>query len=193
MAMCDVATLNASLPAGRGPANRFHKECVFGPGRRERRSKRQAATYAEAIKRHTARGKLTVCWAFVLYALPSWFNWKDGRCDPSHETIADKVDLSVKTVQRALAMAKRLGLIGWDQRKVETKGDGTCQVTNQYRILPGLAEPTEAPKVDQPSRERRSIRLKDSESGYSDSPGPLERALAGLARSGGFVLRTRTA
>jgi hypothetical protein len=189
----DVDTPKTPIPAGHGPANRFHKECVFGPGRPEKRTKRQVATYAEAIKRHTARGNLTVCWAFVLYALPSWFNWKDGRCDPSHETIADQVDLSVKTVQRAFAMAKRLGLIGWDQRKVETKGGEICQVTNQYRILPGLAEPTDAPKVAPPSRERPSIRIKESESGCSDSTNPIEKALAALAAAGGLVLRPRTA
>ncbi len=40
-----------------------------------------------------------------------YLNRKDGRCDPSHETLAEECDLSVRTVRDGLSALRELGLI----------------------------------------------------------------------------------
>jgi DNA-binding transcriptional MocR family regulator len=66
----------------------------------------------------------------------------DGQCDPSHETIAQDVGCSARTVRRALAQLKSLGLLTW-QRRLVPVGRGTEQTSNAYAlIVPGMAQTT---------------------------------------------------
>lgn len=114
--------------------------------------------------------------------LPGWLNRQNGRCDPSHDTIAGKAGVCVRTVQRALAVGKRLGLVGWDQRAVRLPGE-TIQITNQYQLFPGMASDVDAPAVDARPQEQRSTDINKSITGYSDFRSRLELALASLGRA----------
>ena len=55
----------------------------------------------------------------------------DGQLDPSHETIARDVACCARSVRRATAMLRALGLVHRQQRLVR---DGSCvaQTRNQY-------------------------------------------------------------
>lgn len=161
---------------------RFHKACVFNAGRRIARTRGHLATFERAALFHKKAGHLTEGQFQVVMELPGWLNLRGGRCDPSHRTIGNKANVKVKTVQRALGTAKRLGLIGWDQRARRIGGE-TIQITNQYQILPGLAAATEAPAVSACPPEQPITEDIKSISCCSDSVSPLERALAALGRA----------
>lgn len=181
MAFTHQQTQRISATGRRIP--RYHKECTLGAGRRQRRSKQHLQRWESAVLHHRRRRHLTPDQFRALMTLPSWLNRGNGRCDPAHQTIAARADVCVRTVQRAFAIAKRFGLIGWDQRAARV-GDETVQITNQYVLFPGLAEPADAPAIEAPPRpEQRSTEDIKSISGCSDSLSPLERALAALGRA----------
>jgi hypothetical protein len=46
------------------------------------------------------------------------YRGRGGLICPAHATLAERARLSVSTVQRALAMAQRLGLVSWSERPV---------------------------------------------------------------------------
>lgn len=161
---------------------RFHKQCTLTTGRRAPRSRRQILTFERAALAHRRAGRLSADHFQALMALPTWLNLRGGRCDPSHATIAARAGVCVKTVQRALAAAKRIGLVTWDQRATRRDGE-TVQITNQYVLLPGLASPTDAPPVDRPPQQQPITDIRESRICCSDSSSPLERALASLGRA----------
>jgi len=171
---------------------RFHKACRFNVGRWLPRDREQVARWRKSVERRHRLGSLTDAEAAVLLTLPTWLNRKSGRCDPAHGTIAKKAGVCVKTVQRALEGARRLRLVDWDQRAVKI-GSVVTQISNLYRLFPGIPAPKEAPAIDASPQEQRSTVLRRSEDGCSDSISideslsPILRAaLARLGNTGGF-------
>jgi hypothetical protein len=63
---------------------------------------------------------------------------KDGRCDPSHETLAADSAESVSTVKRALSAFRECGLVWWAQRMVRD-GWRAVQTSNAYVLTLGDA------------------------------------------------------
>lgn len=61
---------------------------------------------------------------------------------PSHATLADRAGCCVRTVQRALEMAGRLGLVSWVERRVRAAWRW-LRTSNTYRLLMP-AEPIQA-------------------------------------------------
>jgi Helix-turn-helix domain len=59
----------------------------------------------------------------------------DGRCDPSHETLASDASCDEKTVRRALDTLKDLGLVRWINRLVRD-GWRAAQTSNAYLLAP---------------------------------------------------------
>jgi DNA-binding GntR family transcriptional regulator len=57
----------------------------------------------------------------------------DGQLDPSHDTIADDVGCCARTVRRALAALKALGLVMWQCRLVRA-GWRVAQTSNAYLL-----------------------------------------------------------
>lgn len=53
---------------------------------------------------------------------------------PSHETLADRARVSVRTVQRALEEARDVGLLDWTERRVK-RGWRWLRTSNVYRLL----------------------------------------------------------
>ena len=62
-------------------------------------------------------GNLTRVWRDVLLTLKT-YRGHGGLICPSHATLAERARCSVRTVQRALAMGRRLGLVSWSERRV---------------------------------------------------------------------------
>lgn len=56
------------------------------------------------------------------------YAWQDGNCFPGQERLSQDLDVSIRTIQRALVELQDYGLIKWEQRG-RTK-------TNIYYILP---------------------------------------------------------
>jgi hypothetical protein len=182
------------------PIPRYHKACVLDGGRRMPRTKRQMKVWHCMVMLAYRLGKLTETRLRVILALPEWLNWKTGRCDPAHATIAEKVGCKPRTVQRALADARRLDLIDWDQRAVTFKPidrpKDTVQITNQYQVFPGLAADAEAPAIDTPPCHEQSVSKKERvsyDTRCSDSPSLVDRALASMAARSGLTLKARPA
>jgi len=59
------------------------------------------------------------------------YNPLTGQCFPSHETIAEKAECSVSTVQRALKWARQNGLIFWSHGLVR-RGWRVLRTSNRY-------------------------------------------------------------
>lgn len=71
----------------------------------------------------------------VMFALADRHNQETGRCDPSMETIADDLGVSVRAVRdgiRALEKAKVIATV----HRVQRTGRGKKNLSNRYRFLP---------------------------------------------------------
>src|SRR5689334_16635412 len=92
--------------------------------------------------------KLTPTQKTVLTRLALFLNIKNGRCNPSVETLARGTGLTVRAVQKALAAAERLAFI---RRKL---GGGRC-ITSSYelRLPPAETLNAEAPISEMVHRE----------------------------------------
>lgn len=101
-------------------------------------------------------GKLGLSGLAVFYALTRFLNHGTGRIDPSHEAIARKACVSVRTVGRALARLKAAGIINWIKRCSASYDDRRyvlSQDTNAYFLNPvsqwkGYKAPPEPPPPD---------------------------------------------
>jgi Helix-turn-helix domain len=56
-----------------------------------------------------------------------------GLCFPSHATLAERAKVCVRTVQRALAAARDLGLVSWAERRIRS-GWRWLRTSNSYRL-----------------------------------------------------------
>lgn len=74
---------------------------------------------------------LTGCYARVLRTLLTCFLGANGRCDPSHATLARKSGVSIATVKRALAELKKRGVLAWT-RRIARHGIFVRQISNAY-------------------------------------------------------------
>jgi hypothetical protein len=79
---------------------------------------------------------LTPLWRDVLLTLAT-YRGPGGTAWPSHATLAERCRCSVRTVQRALAIAARLGLVTWTERRVRA-GWRWLRTSNAYRLLTPL-------------------------------------------------------
>jgi hypothetical protein len=69
---------------------------------------------------------------------------------PSHETLADRANCCVRTVQRALEAARDLGLVTWVERRVRA-GWRWLRTSNRYT----LTVPTTGQKVWRENRKEK--------------------------------------
>jgi hypothetical protein len=83
------------------------------------------------VPRPVLRAKGLSLKAKVVYVLLLDYAWQQGSCFPGHGRLADDLDVSVDTVQRALTELKRFGLIDWKRQGLNRP--------NIYYLLP-LAE-----------------------------------------------------
>jgi len=158
----------------------YHRACKWNDGERVRRDSHQMDFWQRRVMRLEASGQFTPDRSAAIRAIRNFFNRGTGRCDPSHESIAKLTGLCVRTVQRALEDAKAFRLIDWDQRATWQDGEPT-QITNQYRLLPGVAAAQDAPPIEAPpSKQGHTESVRINPLGCSDSVSPLDKALASL-------------
>jgi hypothetical protein len=119
------------------------------PMDRERR-----AVWKARVEIHRRAGRLTDAGSYVALALLRRLG-VDGRCDPSHQTLADDSGKSVDTVKRALKAMQALGMIDW-ARRVCREGARVWQTSNSYLLW--LSQPPFRCEGDS-ARETRRIDL----------------------------------
>ena len=84
--------------------------------------------------------------AKTVYILLLDYAWQQGSCFPGHNRLADDLDVSVDTVQRALTELKRFGLVDWKRQGLNRP--------NIYYLLP-LAENARLVLADSGNRNLR--------------------------------------
>jgi DNA-binding transcriptional MocR family regulator len=92
--------------------------------------------WTASIWREYRADNLTRAWRDVLLTLHSYRS-AGGVAWPSHAALADRCACSVRTVQRALAMAADLGLVTWSERRARA-GWRWLRTSNLYRLLTPL-------------------------------------------------------
>jgi hypothetical protein len=120
---------------------KWHHESVFGPGPRRSLDREQRARFKFLAKAHRVAGHITADHHDVAEALLRRLG-ADGRCDPTHETLADDAGCKARTVRRALDRLHGLGLVRW-HRRIIRQGWRVVQTSNAYILAPD-ADPSKA-------------------------------------------------
>jgi hypothetical protein len=134
----------------------WHRDSVFGPGPRQPMCRERRAIWKARIEIQRRAGQVTDGESYVGQALLKRLG-QDGRCDPSHQTLADDSGESVSTVKRALKAFWACGLVNW-VRRLWRNGTRVSQDTNAYMLT--LGEPPQIPRgrcEGQPGRETNSV------------------------------------
>lgn len=121
-------------------------------------------------------GNLTRAYRDVLLTLHT-FRGAGGIAWPSHATLADRAGCCVRTVQRTLHQAQRLGLVSWIERRVRA-GWRWLRTSNAYRLM--------APGNPVQSGQRTSRRREVSTTGHSGrgvENGSKKEALQAMMRA----------
>ena len=113
---------------------RWRSGSVFGDGRRVPLDRERRARFRFLVDQHRRARRLTPTAELVGTALLKRLG-VDGQCDPSHATLAADVGCSARTVGRATATMRDLGLLRWDQRLIRS-GWRTEQTSNAYELVP---------------------------------------------------------
>ena len=121
----------------------WHRNSVFGPGPRLPLCRERRAVWKARVELARRAGRVTDGEAYVGQALLKRLG-QDGRCDPSHQTLADDSGESVSTVQRALKAFYACGLVSW-VRRLWRNSIRVSQDTNAYLLT--LGEPPKIPQV----------------------------------------------
>src|SRR4051795_13623034 len=91
------------------------------------------STWIDRIWQEFRAGNLTPLWRDVLINLHRYRS-TGGVAWPAHATLAERACCSTDTVERALKMARELGLLTWVARRVR-KGWRSLRSSNLYRFL----------------------------------------------------------
>lgn len=114
----------------------YHRRSVFGDGRRVPLDRERRARYRFLLHAHIHAGRLPDKQGRVGLALLKRLS-VDGRCDPSHATLATDANVGISTVQRATDTMRALGLLRWDRRLVRN-GWRVEQTSNAYELVPAV-------------------------------------------------------
>ena len=156
----------------------WHRGSVFGDGSRRPLDREQRARFRYLLNVHHRGGRLTRAARDVGEVLVRRLG-ADGRCDPAHATLAEDAGCCDRTVRRATASMRDLGLLRWQTRLVRA-GWRAEQTSNAYELVPTLAAPPVLPRVrcgGQNVRESRREEIQPS----LPLPTPAEAAAAQAA------------
>jgi hypothetical protein len=121
----------------------WHRGSLFGDGRRRPLDREQRARFRFLLRAHARAGRLPAKHEWVGLALLKRLG-ADGECTPAHDTLGGDAGCSGRTVRRATASMRGLGLLRWDQRLVRS-GWRAEQTSNAYELVPSLAGPVLPP------------------------------------------------
>jgi len=154
----------------------WHRGSEYGPGPRRPLDREQRARFRFLLNMHHRVGRLTRAARDVGEALVRRLG-ADGRCDPTHATLASDAACDARTVRRATASLRDLGLLAWRTRLVRS-GWRAEQTSNAYELLTAIAAPHEMPRTarcgGQPGRETR----REAIPSVLPLPSPAERQAA---------------
>ena len=118
----------------------WRRGSVFGDGPRCPLSADDRRIWTARIKAERRAHRLTPFYVEVGEALLRRLG-ADGRCDPSHATLAEDTGCNLSTVLRALKALQAVGLLTWERRVVRREwpegGPGATraeQVSNAYEL-----------------------------------------------------------
>ena len=159
----------------------WHRGSLFGDGPRTPLDRNGRARFRFLIHAHRRARRLTRAGLDVGEALVKR-QGQDGRCDPSYACLATDADCDKRTVGRALADMRGLGLLRWTRRLVRN-GPYVEQTSNAYELTPASAPvtlPLGSTRLGdgQKGRQTRSIEIKIP----TPSPAEVREAQAALAR-----------
>ena len=115
----------------------WHRGSEFGDGLRLPLDRERRCVWRVRLDLARRAGRLTALQALVGEALLRRLG-EDGRCDPSHETMAGDAGCSPRTVRRALAALFELGMLRWVNRLVRT-ASRAAQTSNAYTLIVAAA------------------------------------------------------
>jgi hypothetical protein len=120
----------------------WHRGSVFGPGPRVPLDRERRARFRWLLDAHHRAGRLTRAARDVGEALLRRHG-TDGRCDPAHATLAADAACCDRTVRRATAALRALGLLRWCNRLIRHAGTGwrAEQTSTAYELVPAVAPP----------------------------------------------------
>jgi len=95
----------------------WHRGSLFGDGPRRPFSADERRAWLERAELERRAGRMTSLYVDVARVLLKRLS-VDGRCDPSHVTLAADAACGERTVRRALAALEEAGLLTWEQRLV---------------------------------------------------------------------------
>ncbi len=121
----------------------WHRNSVFGDGPRQSLCRERRAVWKARIDINRRAGRVTSDFGHVGEALLKRLG-KDGRCDPSLQTLAKDSGEDVSTVTRALKAFYACGMVTW-VRRLRRNGTRVSQDTNAYMLT--LGEPPNIPLV----------------------------------------------
>jgi Helix-turn-helix domain len=161
------------LPIVQDHPRPWRRGSEHGPGPRRPLSADQRRIWLARAELERRAGRLTALHVDVGRALLKRLG-EDGRCDPAQTTLATDAGCSERTVRRALAALRELGLLAWAQRLVvrpwPAGGRGATraeQTSNAYALeLPA------APLIPALPRRRRGGHPRDcgGQAGRGTSP-----------------------
>jgi hypothetical protein len=121
----------------------WHRGSIFGDGTRTPLDRNGRARFRFLLNAYRRARRLTRAAVDVGEALVKRLG-DDGRCDPSHETLARDAGCSESTIGRSLVQMRDLGLLRWDRRIVRN-GWRAEQTSNQYQLDPTGESPAPLP------------------------------------------------
>ena len=121
----------------------WYRDSVFGPGPRMPLCRERRKVWKHRIEMFRRAGRITDGESYVGKALLKRLG-QDGRCDPSHQTLAQDSGESVSTVKRALRAFYACGMLNW-VRRLWRNGTRVSQDTNAYLLT--LGEPPNIPPI----------------------------------------------
>ena len=139
-----------------------------------------ASTWTNRVWQERHARRLTFAWKDVLLSLAT-YRGRGGSIHPSHDTLAARVGCCVKTVQRALQAARKIGLVTWCERRVRA-GWRTVRTSNRY-ALTVPATPAEPRQTTTGLKVREPLKRKILTVSSIPAVPPIDRAeaLAALA------------
>lgn len=130
----------------------WHRGSQFGEGPRRRLSADDRRGWLARTELERRAGRLTALHVLVGRALLRRLG-ENGQCDPAHATLAADAGCGARTVRRALAALRAVGLLDWERRLVRRPwpagGPGASraeQTSNAYALL--LPERPIAPRAE---------------------------------------------
>lgn len=115
---------------------RYHRDSIFGPGRRVPLDREQRARFRAMLRLQRRPGRLTLAALNVGLVLIDLLG-EDGRLDPTIDTLAKLARIGRTTVFDALARLRESGFVGWTRRLVRCAGTGwrVEQTSSAYVLL----------------------------------------------------------